>query len=135
MKTLELKHLPYFPYKLKVLFDDNTIGTVGAIFEDGSIICRGTANTTPENFKPILRPLSDLYLTIKINNKEFCPEQELKQEFCNCDGFLNWLKYYQKIKIKDSKIEWCVVNKMIEWHFDVFGLIENGLAVDLNTLK
>ena len=25
--------------------------------------------------------------------------------------------------------------KLFEWHFDVFGLIEKGLAVDINTLK
>lgn len=26
-------------------------------------------------------------------------------------------------------------NKLFEWHFDVFGLIEKGLAIDLNNLK
>jgi len=25
--------------------------------------------------------------------------------------------------------------KLISWHFDVFGLIEKGLAIDINTLK
>ena len=27
-----------------------------------------------------------------------------------------------------------LVSKLIEWHFDVFGLIEKGLAIDINTL-
>ena len=27
-----------------------------------------------------------------------------------------------------------LVQKLLEWHFDVFGLIEKGLAVDINTL-
>jgi len=26
-------------------------------------------------------------------------------------------------------------NKLFEWHFDVFGLIEAGLAIDINTLE
>ena len=26
-------------------------------------------------------------------------------------------------------------NKLFEWHFDIFGLIESGLAVDINSLK
>jgi hypothetical protein len=26
-------------------------------------------------------------------------------------------------------------NKLFEWHFDVFGLIEKGLAIDINTIK
>ena len=25
--------------------------------------------------------------------------------------------------------------KLLEWHFDVFGLIDAGLAIDINTLK
>ena len=25
--------------------------------------------------------------------------------------------------------------KLLEWHFDIFGLIENGLAIDINTLN
>jgi predicted nucleic acid-binding protein len=25
--------------------------------------------------------------------------------------------------------------KLLEWHFDIYGLIENGLAIDINTLK
>lgn len=28
-----------------------------------------------------------------------------------------------------------LMQKLIEWHFDVFGLIEKGLAIDINTLK
>lgn len=28
-----------------------------------------------------------------------------------------------------------LMQKLIEWHFDVFGLIEKGLAVDINTLE
>ena len=27
------------------------------------------------------------------------------------------------------------VQKLLEWHFDVFGLIEQGLAIDINTIK
>ena len=25
--------------------------------------------------------------------------------------------------------------KLFEWHFDIFGLIEKGLAIDINTLS
>lgn len=28
-----------------------------------------------------------------------------------------------------------LIQKLFEWHFDVFGLIEEGLAIDINTLK
>jgi hypothetical protein len=32
-------------------------------------------------------------------------------------------------------ISYCSFNKLLEWHFDVYGLIENNLAIDINTLK
>ena len=28
-----------------------------------------------------------------------------------------------------------VMDKMLEWHFDVFNLIDKGLAIDINTLE
>lgn len=31
--------------------------------------------------------------------------------------------------------EWEVREKLLSWHFDIFGLMEKGLAVDLNTLN
>jgi hypothetical protein len=27
------------------------------------------------------------------------------------------------------------VEKLLEWHFDIYGLIEAGLAIDINTLE
>jgi len=41
-------------------------------------------------------------------------------------GGSSYLNYQQII---------CVNNFLVEWHFDVFGLIEKGLAIDINTLK
>jgi hypothetical protein len=37
---------------------------------------------------------------------------------------------YKKIHLPYS-----VFKNLFEWHFDVFGLIEQGLAIDINTLK
>ena len=38
---------------------------------------------------------------------------------------------YQKIKYLPNGI----VLQLFEWHFDVFGLIEKGIAIDINTLN
>jgi len=39
-------------------------------------------------------------------------------------------------------VEWCMISnqyemfqKLFEWHFDLFGLIENNLAIDINTIR
>lgn len=53
------------------------------------------------------------------------------------------IKTIQKIKtiakyniIHDiNYLPFAVVKLMIEYHFDVFGLIERGLAVDINTIE
>jgi hypothetical protein len=31
-------------------------------------------------------------------------------------------------------VDYWIVEKLIEWHFDVFGLIKKGLAIDVNNL-
>jgi hypothetical protein len=65
--------------------------------------------------KPILRPLFDLEneeYENRIFNREYIIDKEANSE----------LGYY----------EWCY---LFENHFDVFGLIEKGLAIDINTLK
>ena len=33
------------------------------------------------------------------------------------------------------KQKYWIAQKLFEWHFDVFGLIEAGLAIDINTLN
>lgn len=40
-----------------------------------------------------------------------------------------------KRKGKSFGVPYEIYEKLFEWHFDVFGFIEQGLAVDINTLK
>ncbi len=123
MSKLELKQLaPYLPYGLKVT--------------NGKEIAEITLRNADDlqfatDFKPILRPLSDL------DNE-------------NVDGYVysDWLieKYqssYVENQINSIKedirwinhCEYVIINDLIEWHFDVFNLIPQGLAIDINTLK
>ena len=56
------------PYGLKVVIPESDtkgcrktlIGTVGAVFDDGSIICFDTVNACPRWYKPILHKLTDI---------------------------------------------------------------------------
>ena len=124
---LELKHLaPYLPYGLKMLssithevdemqYLNTTKNHVGrnddfANESEEFVTCHNIGNS-----KPILRPLSDLELD-EFNNKIFNREYIIDKE-TDAD-----LGYY----------EWCF---LFSEHFDVFGLIEAGLAIDINTLE
>jgi hypothetical protein len=114
---LELKHLaPYLPYRLK--FVRGNSGYLEFVMD-----CAGSCYLYSENklrydyrdVRPILRPLSDLELdefTNKIFNIEYIIDKETDAD----------LGYY----------EWCF---LFSEHFDVFGLIEAGLAIDINTLE
>lgn len=82
-------------------------------FLENKIVDLNTNNiwTFTLNAKPILRPLSDL------------SEDDLEgAEYIVDKGLSADLNYYQ----------W---EYLFENHFDVFNLIENGLAIDKNTLE
>lgn len=137
---LELKHLaPYLPYGLKIK------GEKPVSEYDLMTLCdrRGLSNITidtvidaPAFYKPILRPLSDLTKEIEHNGKKFTPEIELLQLFGDFE--LNHNPRLLNFTL-DKWVSWSDLTKftgiLFEWHFDVFGLIENGLAIDINTLN
>lgn len=112
-------------------------------------------------FKPILRPLSDLTKEIEVNGEKFIPlielasigsyslknrwiidERNLKAKhesggefyFASDKSFI----YKESDKWKDFGVacnQFDLFQKLNEWHIDFNGLIENGSAIDINTLK
>ena len=81
-------------------------------------------------FKPILRPLSDLTKEIEHNGGKFVPIdynafRESKEHLIE---FQNKFAHYKSVK-------YGIIERLLEWHFDVFGLIDSGLAIDINTLS
>jgi hypothetical protein len=144
MEKLELKHLaPYLAYELSLLeefeVNKNEVRTLRGIELDMVIT---TLNRFPFNqrlpyveTKPILRPLSDLTKEIEVDGKSFVPIKELIEKGGLKIGGLSeygMIKYIQRMPIM---VDYWAVNYLFSWHFDVFGLIDAGLAVDVNTLK
>ena len=94
---------------------------------------------------PILRPLSDLTNEIKINGEWVIPMDLLGEDvnqFCDVDFVSDWSQrggnfndYVNEFINKKfgnhhlSFLPYGFIQKLLEWHFDVFGLIESGLAV------
>jgi hypothetical protein len=132
MKKLELKHiLPYIPFKLKaqdirtkeirivtLLHFTCDLSTVGhnQLIYDGLLLSKHL---------PILSPLSDLTKEIQVNGERFVPYKKIKEIYPS-DTFSS----------SSNPAQWSLraVEKLLEWHFDVYGLIENDLAIDINTL-
>tara|TARA_B100001146_G_C16196757_1_gene442106 strand:- start:3384 stop:3794 length:411 start_codon:yes stop_codon:yes gene_type:complete len=134
---LQLEHLaPYLPYGLKcksttILFGHEDNG----IYEMGLISMRGVLKGTGI---PILRPLSDLTKDIGEWGEFITTIDLIRNEFIKIDGSHRNFDYPLTLDGKTCGIlslPYWVIQKLFEWHFDVFGLIEKGLAIDINTLS
>lgn len=81
-----------------------------------------------------LRPLSDLTKEIEHNGEKFVPIEWLEDKYYTLD-----LHKECKSIFEDSRwlttCSWLLIQHLQNWHFDVFGLIEKGEAININTLK
>lgn len=145
MEKLELKHLaPYLPYDLKGVanFLPDTWFIVKNLKESFVKGITMPGNNVPvgcamNDFKPILRPLTDIYNLIKVDGDLFTPHEKYDELFGPNDDYLfEVMNKEDGICIEDiPNLPYYVVEWLMSLHFDVFGLIEKGLAIDINTLK
>jgi hypothetical protein len=130
---LELKHLAgYLPYGLQMYLEDSN----GVVMDSWTLQPDSVTFSLINQNKPILRPLSDLTKQIEVNGEKFVPvdtdllgkyEISVIPEFnffdgCGSNENIDNLPYF-------------VIEQLLEWHFDIYGLIEAGLAIDINTLN
>lgn len=137
---LNIKHIaPYLPYGLKV----NRNGTdwsyeLESCNKDGVITDTSFQHYWEyEVIKPILRPLSDLYKEITHNGKTFIPYRELDWESYDDEiGYIVSAEYGENPRVAINVLDFIDdYYKLLEWHFDVFGLIDKGLAIDKTKIK
>lgn len=153
---IEIKHLaPYLPYGLTCdhgAVDDPEYGILTQLdcsmgVEDGQF--NNDRVTVPlQLIRPILKPLSKLHKKIEHNGEKFVPLSVL-YDIVNAKHFFealdkkgdkiieiwvmfengryeNWQTFHiDRLSFKHSQ-------KLFEWHFDVFELIEQNLAIDSN---
>lgn len=129
MKELELKYLAgYLPYKLKVMDDKPKVMNS---FSGHSTNWCSLEFAIKHQIKPILRPLSDLkkdeYFDLYM---DFCEEMESISCEYLLESLINKTKYAFNLKQLETLEDWMYKN-----HFDwKYNLIENNLAIDINTL-
>ena len=131
MEKLEEKHLAcYLPYGLMISIKGKEdypceLEGIDAYCKDTVIVERRNMNFS--EIKPILRPLSDLTKEIEtvIDRQKF-------NLYFNITGI--YLTRYNSEYVKINEFR-KVEEYLIKNHFDVFGLIEKGLAIDINTLN
>ena len=129
---------PYLPFGVKAIFNESNdkkcrkkvIGTVSGVYSDGSIVCHDTVNASPDKFKLVLYPLSQLFGNISQH-----------------EAFTDYLSDYELSLITDhvlnedddceflSLISYSAAQYLFKHHFDVFYLIPIGQAVNGSKLK
>jgi len=135
---LELKHLAgYLPYGLDFIrYEAMEIDRIGnqVIWSEGKYPFKTQLNAVTLNqfnyttSKPILRPLSNLTKEIELNGEKFLP-------YVKSNYTLNCFNQMQRNGFEKNIWSYELTQILLEWHFDIYGLIESGLAIDINTLK
>ena len=130
--NLELKHLaPYLPYRLKYSvfnkkgkLDLLEIGTNNIY----NIITAVNKGVYGGEYKPILRPLSDLTKSELIELRFDEGNDTLLWSANNVESYKDFIQFYE------TDLTYSVLVWAYKKHLDIFGLIEKGLAIDINTI-
>ena len=119
-----------YPYEIKLVYrNDKSWPIIMAIGNLDEIL------HTNKDYKPILRPLSDLTKEIEHRGEKFVPYKKL--DWDKWDGEIG-----EYISFGDSHAG--VINPLnqlnqlqflVSWHFDIANLISTGEAIDINTLE
>ena len=120
------------PYDLKVKFITERIQCYSAVKYQAEF----DAKIEVIKSTPILRPLSDLIKEILYKGKKIVPLSEILKD----QRSDNNVQHLFRLILNCGMNEMCfilpfwVIQKLVEWHFDVAGLIEKGEAININTL-
>jgi hypothetical protein len=133
---LEVKYLaPYLPYGLRGITERNTIFELDIYSNMGpKIEKRDISGFLNNNIRPILRSLSDLDSLLKTNFEMLgsgLHDEEMVNLFC----YENIGTDENLADLDITKLPYECVEYMFRNHYDVFGLIEKGLAVDINKVN
>lgn len=146
MMKLELKHLaPYIPYDLKIQDGIGDIRSINTLDLSPRVIENGVTEYC-SYIRPILRPMSDVKFIFQklVDGMPFGPDYksglffEEKKISKNTDLFIIKSTVCNELVLNKREPLTCpylAIAILIENHFDVFGLIEKGLAIDINMIE
>lgn len=129
---LQLKHLDVYPKGLNGLElwdkEDLQIVNICSIHYTENTVKTNGFWSKPKDYKllqPYLHPLSDLTKEITVNRQTFIPIERIQiYDPKNVDYLIE--------QVKLGFVEVIVFNILLEWHFDVFSLIDNDLAINIS---
>lgn len=156
MEKLELlkKALPnYLNHKLKCEVTDNGIKKIvelSGIYINGECVFHDLVESEQgfDNIKPILHPLSDLIkVGVNLVNEHsinLLVHEKFNIEYGIFSHYKGHLQFelegdsnlgYDSMKTIDYSVVDFVRNELLKAHYDLDGLIEKGLAIDINKIS
>lgn len=139
---LEVKHVAsYLPYELKTIFNLSDVINFNRDETRSKLLTSQNVDFVLKYCKLILRPLSDFIKEIEVNGRRIVPSLAIcKGRDIIYENKSFW--YYKTESVVNDKKGWIgaekqleLFEKLFEWHFDVYGLIEAGLAIDINDIN
>lgn len=143
---LTVEHLAaYLPYGVKVEIYEHVDTVPNFRIDEVEMICdelisfkgRFTSDwyfDCDENeidIKLVLRPLSDLTKVIEHNGERFVPVEKVEEMY----GYEIPLTSKGKIIEPIRLLPYIVIRQFLEWHLDIFQLLDKNLAININTLN
>ena len=137
---LELKHLaPYLPYGLPIKILNHKCDYVSIEFAkaNGFYMMADEFYVTYEggrtgkgvnDFKPLLLPLSKLDKTFSVNGEEY--HRNLIMDYFINSRHIFTCQTIIKNRLTTNTLKFLDAQTMFKFHFDVFGLIDAGLALN-----
>jgi hypothetical protein len=135
---LTIKHLAaYLPYGL-VLYGASDLWEIDILGKENICIKNAVHKQIISledlkcNYSPILRPLSMLDKEIEVNGERFIPIDWFEEKYYT----LSLHKECERLLEEDgykwiNHMSYLLIIHLLEWHFDIFGLIDVGLAVEM----
>lgn len=131
---LELKHLaPYLPYGLKVELLNFPFG--GKHVRTLELDCGHDFNYYLNEglVRPYLRSIDEINERIFESGEEFVPFKKLQLSMLGTPMFYKGVSVAEN-RLVTNTLSYTDWNLLVSWKFDVFGLIEKGLANNINDL-
>jgi len=148
MTELDIKHWSaYYPYEVEVIVDDEEEPCLVVAINIQSIFIDSGCDYAFSDAKMILHPLSDIHKEIEHKGKKFIPYEYISGYARDIIDEINKeIVRYKKSKAKIN-IDINILTRnhlqmmpnrdfilLLSYHFDMFNLIPDKLAININTL-
>lgn len=141
---IKIEHIaPYLPYKVKAYFKYSNeksckqmiVSEIHAVYSDSTICCHDSVNSSPDEFKLVLKPLSSASDIIKYEFKKYDNHKIYDKDVIKffCEEVVG--EFSDIFDIKTELLPYGAIQWLLKNRYDIFDLIEKEQAVNYFEIK